>query len=845
MSYPLRNLARATLVFSALLCGCMAVYSARIQSGDTLRLFDAATSLARYGDDGRDITAWFLPPTDDYDEAAQYPLADDGFSEHLPAQVVSVVVTIVSAIPGIGLVHGTWLFNAVVTALTGAILYLWARSLWWDSARPAGPPPHGNTDPQRHARQPTLAHLPAHLHEATAVLAGLMYGLLTIALPYSKTLFREPQLALLFVLTGYLVSLWRRRPSGVVQVILLVCGVGLMMIAYLYKPSSVLMVPALMCYAAAGNACVASSVVRRLTIAVVVMVVITIAAVIAVPSIATVVAELLNRLPIPFDASGRYASLALHTYLVSIGGSLWGTSPVLLLAVPGLLLWQRSGRVSLVLLVVVGVAGYAMGHAFLTGQHWFGGVSWPPRFLVPIVPIAALATAPVIFWLLTQLASAIDRRQPQVIAASVGVVVLAVYSAWIQIVGVLLPWQTYSQLLPPEASGLIEWGGGLNAVAYLRWVVLPGAVGALGHDIAWYRAGMNLEPVFLAALLLLSAYLLISIRRDWRTSIERIAASMSVVSIAVLAFAGLRGLYTQDPLYGYGNAALRSVYDRVLQDASADDVLVLTDDRYADFFLNYHRALYPRVIALTDAPGERASPQDMVSTESINAAERLHFTSRRMLDFLAQRHRRIELLASNSLFTPWATRPAEIYLAQGYYLLDEMRTDDATVRLITFDTTRAPYAYEMRSADNHTSVRFEDGVRLDGITLPHGTSYRAGDVLPVSLLWMGDGPIENNYTVAVFVRSDATGEVVTQGVDAMPVAGSMPTSEWQAGYPVWDHRAVKLPASLEDGTYRVEVILYRFDTDGAIVRLPLRADTTPAEESDAALLPVELLIRSR
>ena len=95
-----------------------------------------------------------------------------------------------------------------------------------------------------------------------------------------------------------------------------------------------------------------------------------------------------------------YVQTALHSYLFSIGGSLWGTSPVLLAGFVGVgMLLLQQHRYRLVFSVTTLIVGYAAGHAFLSDMHWFGGLSLPPRFLVATIPFAMILVLPVIEFL--------------------------------------------------------------------------------------------------------------------------------------------------------------------------------------------------------------------------------------------------------------------------------------------------------------------------------------------------------------------------------------------------------------------------------------------------------------
>ena len=103
-------------------------------------------------------------------------------------------------------------------------------------------------------------------------------------------------------------------------------------------------------------------------------------------------------LPVP-RRDWEFFREAMASQLLSPGGSFWGSSPILLLAVPSAyLLWRRGGRRHLWAATLI-LLSYAVGHA-MRGPHWFGGLSWPPRFLLPALPFVMLLTLPALEWLL-------------------------------------------------------------------------------------------------------------------------------------------------------------------------------------------------------------------------------------------------------------------------------------------------------------------------------------------------------------------------------------------------------------------------------------------------------------
>ncbi len=82
-----------------------------------------------------------------------------------------------------------------------------------------------------------------------------------------------------------------------------------------------------------------------------------------------------------------------------------------------------------------------------------------------------------------------------------------------------------------------------------------------------------------------------------------------------------------------------------------------------------------------------------------------------------------------------------------------------------------------------------------------------GRVLPLTLYWQAEEPVEGDYTVFVHLW-DAQGHFVF-GQDGPPRYGWYPTDLWAAGEMVQDERLLNLPWSLPTGAYQLKVGLYR------------------------------------
>ncbi|MBA2449362.1 MAG: hypothetical protein H0V51_15190, partial [Chloroflexi bacterium] len=105
-------------------------------------------------------------------------------------------------------------------------------------------------------------------------------------------------------------------------------------------------------------------------------------------------------------------------------------------------------------------------------------------------------------------------------------------------------------------------------------------------------------------------------------------------------------------------------------------------------------------------------------------------------------------------------------------------------------------------------VQLEEGVALVGVTY-HGSDFRAGGVLPLTLHWRTEQRLELDYAVSVrLLSSDAT-QTFAQHDERHPALGASPTSQWPPGALVGDYHELPLGNRLAPGPYRVAVVMYR------------------------------------
>ena len=127
--------------------------------------------------------------------------------------------------------------------------------------------------------------------------------------------------------------------------------------------------------------------------------------------------------------------------------------------------------------------------------------------------------------------------------------------------------------------------------------------------------------------------------------------------------------------------------------------------------------------------------------------------------------------------------------------------------------------------------RLEGGLSVAGVTY-HGTSFRAGGVLPLTLWWRAEQPLDQDYSVSVRLLSSDR-QVVAQHDESHPALGTSPTSRWRPGDVIGDYHELPLGNRLPPGAYHVEAIMYRRDSMAALRQL----DGSRLPQNEAVALP--------
>lgn len=759
----------------------MLTYSARIVSSDGLFLFDAVSSFVDFGDSKLDLAAGVRPPLAlSLERGALYALPDAN-TEHLQIILAAPLYWLAQQLPGIGLVHAVYLFNVLVCALSGGALFLYVLVLGYD--------------------------------ERTALTAGAVLGLGTIVWPYSKTFFQEPLTLLLLLLTAMCIERWRQMQYRTLMWLLwaVVFGLG----AILSKGAATLALPGLIVIALPAWSGRFS---RRFGLGLLagVMIVVVLLLLGEPLGITGRIGRLLNA----FTQPQPFAGVALQSYLVSMGASFWATSPVILLALPGAWLLHRRRQHRDLIVAVLMILSFALVYALRQGPDWFGGLSWPPRFLLPVIAFPLLCALPVID-------AAVHRplRSP----ALIGFGVVFAFSVWVQLTGVSLWWADYANALPPESGYISEWAGGMYDPRYLRWVYIPPLWAQKSLDFAWVRVDTPGWPLAFGALAVVSLLLLRRGCRWW-------VAGLVLVYLAA-TYAGLRVIYDDDLYLGF-DQDLHALLPILEAETQPGDVVLLSDLTYDDFFLNYGKLDGARLVSLPDHPGEQPSPEQLPEIISNNPDLLMNWRALPMIHALAEPRSSIWLLTNNGPFIPWSVRAVEQFMHQHYFPTREFLTGPDS-RLIEYSTVPAPAPHAFRSPEYLTDLVYNDALRLHGYELPAGTIYAAGDIVPVALYWQPDAPLEQDYKVALLLR-DAAGAAVSDALNTEPGGGFAHTSQWTLGVPVWDNRGIRLPDVLPAGEYQLWVVVYGQDLDGNIENLSVIGAETG--EGFIGILPQRLTV---
>lgn len=773
---PLDRLATAFLLFALLYMLYLVTYSGVFNSDDERYIFDTIESMVERG-------TFFLTQT-----THLQGFRTSGVEPSQPF-LAAPLYLIADQFDQLGSVQTVFLFNPLVTALTAAVLYLFALDKGYS--------------------------------HRVALTGSLLFGTGTIVWPYSKTFFREPLTTLTLFASAYFFHRWytawqqSAKAGEPSRLLWFLVAAATFSIAFFAKEAALIAAPVLILYAIPPGSTPRQTRRGLLTLALLVLgVALLLAASILLFKtvfIQTIISRyrIANRL-LSFWRGLSGSGEGLAGFLVSPGKSLFVFSPITILLIPALFVRNPARRRERWLAVGL-LVSFVVVYAAVRGDLWHGGSGWGPRYMVPLTPFLVMGSLPALEWIFQS-----GRRWPKI-----GLGLLSLLSVLVQWPGLLINIHDYYHELDLVGEVGAPWKDAVWQIKYSQ---------ILGHlrlapdrpfDIAWLRP--DLDRLALAALLLgllVFAGLLFRSKDMSRRAAQWTLASSMALLLALTSFA-LRRAY-DDPVYGGDNVALQELRAYITATASSTEPIILSNPHYVEFFANYYKG-DSDWYTLPRSPGERHSPEEIPLIESDNPWDLVSQEAADLFAFVT-RHaqgKSIWLVVDGGPFTPWNPRPPEWWAAEHYYTV-QMQEFDPTVRVVEYLPFRAPHKDPLAHTANAqfgSAIALEK-YQLDGDERPDAITYHPGDGLGVALEWHALAAPEKDYIVAAFVMDNA-GNVILQQ-DRPPDATFRPTSGWQTNDIIRDYFGFHLPPNLPPGEYDIWVAMYSWPLQE---RLPISSPT--------------------
>ncbi len=425
---------------------------------------------------------------------------------------------------------------------------------------------------------------------------------------------------------------------------------------------------------------------------------------------------------------------------------------------------------------------------YSTWWSWSGEFAWGPRFLLPVLPVlmpfvaAAWETA--------------HRRR--------WVLILAVVSTAVQVLAVTAdftlgetvlemqfgePREAWSVLLSPRWSPLV-----LQAI-HLRqgfW------------DIAWVRVGRDAWPIVLGSGLALAA-------ATWAVRQRRTMFCRGGYLLAALLL-GLTGILGLDRYSAWAQRqpfeqAVHTALQRVRAEGTAEDVLITIAPFDYPSIMNWAHGRWYTLGFAPHPPPLRPEEARLLTQTTTQATGRLWVLVARM----PPAHP--ELLA-------------ERWLSQRAFLLSHQWVGD--LRLLSFAPPAAPNT-GIRFPLNAVNPQAPGPLAVRVVDWPGQT----GRWLRVEVRWQSPAQPTVDYTA--FVHLLTPDDRYISGIDAPPVNGYLPTTRWSPGQEVVDRKALMVPADLPPGEYFLEVGMY---DPASGERVPLLVDGQEANRVLIGPIPI-------
>lgn len=426
-------------------------------------------------------------------------------------------------------------------------------------------------------------------------------------------------------------------------------------------------------------------------------------------------------------------------FLSPYRGLFW-YGPLVLLALPGWLLLRKTRRWlawAILILVILQSA------AFASWWSWHGGVVWAPRFLLPVLPLLALALAPLIDAMWTR------RVLMPVFAA------LFALSTFVACLGAFY---SYFPYVERYLNTRYVTSDSTNGTGYGDDVLTDPALSPIVGHLAMLSAGMPFEQDWLRSgdwtfLLIPGGLITVGVAQLFLTRSRR--ARLAMLTAAVVIALPLGVIRRSD----------RAVGDALTETLQPPGTVVAASAQFGTALLDLKQSVPALVLTapiLPDDPDVRA-----VWEYALRQRDRLWFLTW-FAPADARNWQERELWETAAFVTE---RP----------LLDH--------RALLFDLAPDP-------------PERAGGWRFGAISLDaYGAAVRP-DGVQLILRWSAAAPLDSATWFVHLV--DATGAIVAQQ-DRAPLGGYAPTETWTMGESVTDRLFLQSDSAPDTGTWRLRV----------------------------------------
>ncbi|GEM_PF-930938 len=616
-------------------------------------------------------------------------------------------------------IHALSLLNVFVTALTGATVFVLLRRIRYSAT--------------------------------VACMVALCYGLATTAWPYARYFLREPLTGLMCVIATLCLIVWRQSGRHWYLAgcfLALACGIIVKVSAAIVVPVFLIVV-VLSVPSRRGRLWIMLGSAGLLTV-----------------GVGMYVWRFGGLPPIARYTTGYpWVDFVVRSYgqIFSPAKGLVFYSPVLLVGLPGWLeLWRRQRAVVLLIIGVMLATLYVYGNNVV----WYGGWTWGPRFVVPLLPLLVIPLAGVLS----------NRHRAVRILVHIG----AAFSMLLQLAVATSVWEPAAEQINVALDPGVRW------YDPRLWSHSP----ALFQVTHWHPEWLNLlwwhtmsdgsltrDPFLAAALALLLIVALVALvwslttrRLCWRTFAILTAVGLALVVVGCGLLLG-RGYYATRDYPGLTIAEAREIAALVSSPSNPPFTLVSVSNEFHIYYwlglLKGHFVHYWYSPAAVEG-FEPVLTSPLPSQHLWLVVDRVHLQpdhSGYDMEFWLNRHAyqmRGEWVGGFEVFQ---------------YLLP-------VGSLSTWPT----------------SYTWTNGIAL--VSFGQQTDQvLVGEALRFEFEFQRVGPISENYSWFVhLVRAD--GHVIL-GRDGQPQFGGAPTALWSENERVLDRRALVIPPDASPGLYTI------------------------------------------